>query len=108
MITIDASKTLDHETLFFYAASMDRRLRYVMDQAKIKYTLAPAHRVHDLEEYETVKIPKTVISRYGELSNNVRVMFSFMDPKYMEEKMKEIIYDKDLEEIDHKARTKIL
>lgn len=106
MVTLDKTRVLDHETVFFYASPMHYRLCYVMDQAGIPHMEMPAHRIQDNPKFENIPIPQTAISYWGEMSDLVCVMISKIDPEYMEEKMKEIVFDDDLLVIEMKKRKK--
>lgn len=108
MVKLDRDKLLEHETVFFYASEMDTRICYVMDQAGIPHMEMPAHRLHDNAEYENVPIPEAAISYNGKMSDTLWVMISKIDPEYMAEKMKEIVCDEDLWQIELDMKTEVL
>lgn len=108
MVRLDKTKLLEHETVFFYASEMDARICYVMDQAGIPHIEMPAGRLHDNPEYADVPIPEAAVSYQGKLSSTLWAMVSRIDPEYMEEKMKEIVRDRDLWEIELNMKTEVL
>lgn len=108
MVVLDKAKLLEHETVFFYASEMDTRICYVMDQAGIPHIEMPAHRLHDNVKYADVPIPETAISYHGEMSDTVWAMISKVDPGYLAEKMKEIVCDEDLRQIELNMKTEVL
>lgn len=108
MVILNKAKLLEHETVFFYASEMDTRICYVMDQAGIPHIEMPAHRLYDNVKYADVPIPETVISHHGEMSDTVWAMISRVDPEYLAEKMKEIVFDEDLRQIELNMKTEVL
>lgn len=108
MVRLDKTKLLEHETVFFYASEMDTRICYVMDQAGIPHIEMPAHRLHDNPKYENVPIPEAAVSYQGKMSNTLWAMISKIDPKYMEKKMNEIVFDEDLWQIELDMKTGVL
>ena len=108
MVTLDKTRLLEHESVFFYDGEMDTRLCYVMDQAGIPHIEMPAHRLHDNAGYKDFPIPETAISHHGEMSDTVWAMISRVDPEYLAEKMNEIVFDEDLRQIELNMRTEVL
>ncbi len=108
MVRLDRNRLLEHETVFFYASEMDTRICYVMDQAGIPHIEMPADRLHDNPKYADVPIPEAAVSYQGAMSNTLWAMISRIDPEYMEKKMKEIVYDEDLRQIELDRRTEVL
>lgn len=108
MVKLDKTKILEHETVFFYASEMDTRICYVMDQAGIPHMEMPADRLHDNPRYADVPIPEAAVSYNGKMSNTLWAMISKIDPEYMKEKMKEIVFDKDLQQIELDIKTEVL
>lgn len=87
---------------------MDTRLCYVMDHAGIPHIEMPAHRLHDNAGYKDVPIPETAVSHHGKVSDTVWAMISKVDPEYLAGKMKEIIFDEDLWQVELDMKTEVL
>lgn len=108
MVTLDKTRLLEYEAVFFYASEMDTRLCYVMDQAGIPHMEMPANRLHDNDRYKDVSVPEAAISCQGKMSDTLWAMISKIDPEYLAEKMNEIVFDEDLRQIELNMRTEVL